>query len=293
MAMIRCAECRKDISDKAATCPHCGAPVDVVAAKAMKASSGRQALKWIGGGIVFLILVRMCSGVSAPSGDEMVPSVAPSAQPVATAPQPPSQDTLKAWMTDLVDESAPARRRESYANSIIQNFPDTSEAAKAKELLPALIAKAEDERTNAAWAYSNVEDGMSGKRIGYAKVRSENTLNLDFPYRGAQHGTLAVRRHPKWGNDVIVSIEEGQILCSTYECPIRIRFDDAQPVTYSGNEPSDNSTETVFLPYSIAKKLQTAKRVKVEMNLYQNGTQVLEFNVKGFEPEKMNPPADK
>jgi len=287
MAMIRCSECRKDISDKAATCPHCGAPVDAPAARAMQADSGRRALKWIGGGIGFLILVRMCSSLGTPSNDEIVPSVASSAQPVATTPQPPSQETLKYWMTDLTDEAAPAARRESYANNIIQNFPNTPEAVKAKELLPALTAKAEDERTNAAWSYSNDEDGMSGKRIEYAAVRSENTLSLDFPYQGTQYGTLAVRRHPKWGNEVIVSIEKGQILCSSYECPVRIRFDDAQPVTYNGNEPADNSSETVFLPYSIAKKLQSAKRVKIEMNFYHNGVQVLEFNVKGFNPQRM------
>lgn len=27
MALIACAECKKEISDKAATCPHCGAPI--------------------------------------------------------------------------------------------------------------------------------------------------------------------------------------------------------------------------------------------------------------------------
>ena len=130
---------------------------------------------------------------------------------------------------------------------------------------------------------------MSGKRVGYAQVRSDNTLSLDFPYQGDQFGTLAVRQHPKWGNEVIVSIEKGQILCNTYDCAVRIRFDDGEPVTYVGNEPSDNSSETVFLPYSIAKKLQTAKRIKVELNLYQNGMRVLEFNVKGFDPAKMKP----
>jgi DNA-directed RNA polymerase beta' subunit len=28
MALINCLECRKEISDKASACPHCGAPVD-------------------------------------------------------------------------------------------------------------------------------------------------------------------------------------------------------------------------------------------------------------------------
>lgn len=285
MAMIRCIECRKDVSDKAATCPHCGAPVDAIAARAMQGVSGRRALKWIGGGIAFLVLMRMCNSVGVPSNDEIVPAAA---TPPAPAAKPaPDEAMFKIWAAGLKDESVPATLRENYAKNIIADFPDRPEATAAKEALPKLSAQVEEEKTYGAWSYSNDEDGMSGKRIEYAAVRSENTLSLDFPYQGAQHGTLAVRKHPKWGSNVIVSIEEGQILCSSYECPVRIRFDDAQPVTYTGNEPSDNSTETIFLPYSIANKLKTAKRVKVEMNLYQNGTQVLEFNVKGFNPERM------
>lgn len=287
MAMIRCTECRKDVSDKATTCPHCGAPVDVAAARAIQASNGRRTLKLVGGGIALLILLRMCSSMGSSSKDDLSSNASASTQPSAAVSQAPTQDTLKVWMTDLIDENAPAGRREAYAKNIIQNFPNTPEAAKAQELLPQLT----EAKTNADWYYDNEEDGMSGKRIGYAAVRSDNTLSLDFPYQGAQHGKLAVRHHPKWGKSVIVSIEEGQILCSSYECPVRIRFDDGQPVTYTGNEPSDNSTETVFLPYSVAKKLQTAKRVKVEINLYQNGAQVLEFNVKGFNPERMKAPA--
>ncbi|QOW20367.1 hypothetical protein INQ41_04915 [Lysobacter ciconiae] len=285
MAMIRCLECRKDISDKAATCPHCGAPVDAVAARAMQGASGRRALKWIGGGIALLILVRMCSSIGAPSNEEIVPT-APT-PPVAAAKPVPDEAMFKTWAAGLTDESVPASLRESYAKNIIAEFPDRPEAAAAKEDLPKLSAQVEEEKTYGAWSYSNEEDGMSGKRIEYAAVASDNVLSLDFPYQGAQRGTLAIRRHPKWGNDVIVSIEKGQILCSSYECPVRIRFDDAQPVTYSGNEPADNSSETVFLPYSIAKKLQSAKRVKIEMNLYHNGVQVLEFNVKGFNPQRM------
>ena len=32
MALIRCAECGRDVSDQAATCPNCGAPVDAASA---------------------------------------------------------------------------------------------------------------------------------------------------------------------------------------------------------------------------------------------------------------------
>lgn len=39
MALKSCAECGKQISDKAASCPHCGAPVLTLAREARKTAS--------------------------------------------------------------------------------------------------------------------------------------------------------------------------------------------------------------------------------------------------------------
>ena len=89
----------------------------------------------------------------------------------------------------------------------------------------------------------------------------------------------------------MLSIEQGQILCSTYDCPIRIRFDDGAAQTLSGTEPGDNSSETVFIPgyVKFSKKLQQAKRVRIEVNIFQQGTLVADFDVSGFNPAKLIP----
>lgn len=50
MALVKCQECGKDVSDKAPVCPHCGAPVDEGAVSPKKA----QSLK--GGGTLLIIL---------------------------------------------------------------------------------------------------------------------------------------------------------------------------------------------------------------------------------------------
>lgn len=79
MALIACAECGKEISDKAAACPHCGAPVastspkrgtyynDTPAPAPVTAPpSGSSWWKWlIGvpvGGFMLLMLIGSCSG---------------------------------------------------------------------------------------------------------------------------------------------------------------------------------------------------------------------------------------
>lgn len=50
MALVKCQECGKEISDKAPVCPQCGAPVDEGAVSPKKA----QSLK--GGGTLLIIL---------------------------------------------------------------------------------------------------------------------------------------------------------------------------------------------------------------------------------------------
>lgn len=53
MALMKCNECGKDVSDKAGTCPNCGAPVAIAAQAeqaprpaAVPASAGRKTSKW-------------------------------------------------------------------------------------------------------------------------------------------------------------------------------------------------------------------------------------------------------
>ena len=89
---------------------------------------------------------------------------------------------------------------------------------------------------------------------------------------------------------MIFAIERGQILCRSYSsCPIRIRFDDGTARTLSGNEPADNSSESVFIPgyNDFVARMSKAKRLRVEVNLHQQGTLVSEFNVEGFDATRL------
>ena len=48
MALIRCLECGKDVSDQAATCPNCGAPVDSASAPVAPNSVGYSDGQFVG-----------------------------------------------------------------------------------------------------------------------------------------------------------------------------------------------------------------------------------------------------
>ena len=137
-----------------------------------------------------------------------------------------------------------------------------------------------EQATPTAWKYHEQNDAMTSKASRLASITSSNSLDLDFPYKGPNFGHLQIRQHPKWGLDVIFTIDKGQLQCRSYSgCPIEVRFDDAPAVRFSGTEPADNSSDTVFIQgapkfIALAKK---SKRILIRMNVYHGGAPVLEF----------------
>ncbi len=142
------------------------------------------------------------------------------------------------------------------------------------------------------WNYHQSDDEMSKGIIYQAYVLSTNKVNFDFPYSGAQHGTLILRTHPRYGKDIIFKIERGQILCASYDgCTVLVRFDDEESVKYSAATASDNSTETIFIQnYSkFVGKMLKAKKVRIAANIYQENAPVFEFDVSDFDQNKYKP----
>ena len=90
MALIKCPECRKTVSEAAIACPGCGfaLTLDLVVAQKVKKQKNEQAAVLIGVGI-FLVIVVPCSRVLTSSW--LPPSTSPSsyspsaAKPVATS----------------------------------------------------------------------------------------------------------------------------------------------------------------------------------------------------------------
>jgi hypothetical protein len=132
------------------------------------------------------------------------------------------------------------------------------------------------------WQYDESSDEMGRGKIRTAFVSSLNEVDFDFPYQGAQRAQLVLRRHPKYGRNVILQVEKGQILTGIDGCDVQVRFDGGKARTYRGMGAADHSTTSVFLNnfdrfIAAAKK---AKKVYIEAPFYQEGERVFEFNVK-------------
>lgn len=134
---------------------------------------------------------------------------------------------------------------------------------------------------NANWSYMQDTDRMTSKVVTAAWMTSTNSLRLGFPYKGDNYGKITVRQHPAHGLNVLIKIDKGQILCSSYNgCPIEIRFDDKPPMSFSGTGPADNSSDVVFLNNAqrFINEAKKAKSILISMNIYQAGAPLLEFN---------------
>lgn len=310
MALISCPECGREVSDKANACPHCGMPLTPAATPAQPLKTAipdawtgtpplnnvhadslalqkRQAARIAAfaiGGLVLLVLMVTCSQSEQRAAPVAAPPAPPPAAPIDQAAE------RQRYLTNMLSDKMVASQRVWQAEQLIQKYPQSAEATQARSALPSLHELVLQDDLGRQWLYNTSSDSMSGKAVHTAHVESTNSFNFDFPYSGAQKATLRVRHHPRWGNDIMFSIDKGQILCHSFSgCPIRVRFDDEKAVTYDGTEPDDNSSEMVFLPAyaTLTAKMAKAKIMRIEVNVYQQGSVVGEFNVEGFKPEKL------
>jgi len=212
---------------------------------------------------------------------------------VPSSPPVSPQEQRSKWLQEFQKSDASVAAKINLAESIIRNDPNSAEAKSVQPQLAELRAQADaaaqEARERGAWNYDREEEPLAKGTVKFARVMSENAFDFDFPYQGEQHAQLTLRNHPRYGRDVILQIEKGQIICSSYSCPIAVVFDDGKPQHFEGNEPEDNSSETVFIPAypTFLKRLATAKTVRIGFTVYQEGSQVAEFKIKGFDPAKL------
>ncbi|WP_350647217.1 hypothetical protein [Pseudomonas sp. HY13-MNA-CIBAN-0226] len=159
-------------------------------------------------------------------------------------------------------------------------------AAKKKAADDAAALKAHQREMGLVWRYGTHKDEMTQMEILTAQVDSTNTLSFDFPYSGLQRATLELRKHPRWGSDVILQVERGQFLCNSYDgCSVNVRFGNGKPQRFWANQASDNSTTYIFVSDygKFVNQLRKAGEVVIEASFYQAGNQAMKFSVEDLD----------
>ena len=133
------------------------------------------------------------------------------------------------------------------------------------------------------WDYQSSMDEMTDTENFWASLKSDNYVEQDFPYQGDTYATITVRYMKKYGNDVIINIDRGQIVGIDVNGTnfVSARFDSDKPTKYYFDNAADGSSEQVFLRNAkdFIKRCTKAKVIKVDIPMYQAGKPIFTFHV--------------
>ncbi len=134
------------------------------------------------------------------------------------------------------------------------------------------------------WNYESYPDKKGGGQILAATLVSRNTVEFNSPYEGAQHATLTLFKHPKYGNEVLLSIEKGRFLTGVPGAYGNVRFDNRPVIEFPIEAPADHKlTHVVLKGYDeFVTEMKNSSKIRIEVPFKDEGTHVFEFNVAGL-----------
>lgn len=144
-----------------------------------------------------------------------------------------------------------------------------------------LIDSVSVENAEQDYVYSEKIDEMTDAKIKFASIRSENTVELNFPY-GECALTYCVRKNSNGVNDVYLILSSGQFSGGEYDGSnyVMVRFDDFPATQYTFSEAADGSSDVIFLNNTkdFIKRAKKATKIKIEVPLFQEGNRLFRFS---------------
>ena len=155
----------------------------------------------------------------------------------------------------------------------VSNSGNSNEEASVDSAAVTATAEAEIEQSAEVADTKNV----------WKSLTSENFAYFDFPYEGGSFLRIDVRYMKKYGTDILLTLSQGQLMSNEYNGTnyVMVRFDDDAPQKYYTNEPSDGSSNCLFLRNTkkFIKRAKTAKSIKIQVPVYQEGNPIFTFKV--------------
>jgi hypothetical protein len=138
---------------------------------------------------------------------------------------------------------------------------------------------------SAQWSYRSTNDEMRGTKTKLAKLNSINRVQLAFPYHGGSRLQLIIRKESDANVDVFFWIEKGQLLCHSI-CRIYVKFDNEGVEDWEALGADSGESDTIFIYRGRADnfldRLEMAKKLTVEVQIYDYGRAKFVFNSKGL-----------
>jgi hypothetical protein len=129
------------------------------------------------------------------------------------------------------------------------------------------------------WVYRTRNDAMRSQRHLFA---TETSTNAEFMGSGINGNSRMrwVRKMADPIEDVYITIPDGQFHCAIGRCHISVKFDDKPVKDFDAIEPTDGSSDTLFIVTSLTflNELKASKKAIIEAPFYQDGRRQFTFN---------------
>ncbi len=210
---------------------------------------------------------------------------APEAPAAAPAPRGPSAAQQFVLYQQMVDAGS-AELAVPLGDEILVRFPDSAEAAKVRESIEALRAKAtadnEARRLSRLWAYQVAP--MGGGQQSTASINAR-----DAEPAGRDRVRLVLRRHTEWGESVFLYGNEPGFGCGK-PCRLSMQFD-GQPKKMLAASIPPTGEPAVFIEDDkvFVAAMQKAKQVAIDLSENGRPPRTLVFEVGGFDAAKFEP----
>lgn len=154
----------------------------------------------------------------------------------------------------------------------------TNPSSQSTDSIPTQAESPKGKSLTSSWEYNSSTDPMTDEVTKIATICSDNSHQFAFPYEGGSYLSLSIRQKGQHKN-VYIRISKGQFISNISGGSIIVRFDDEQPVTFATSLPSDYSSDLLFIQNTntFIRKCQTARRIKIQTEFYQEGSRVFEF----------------
>ena len=173
--------------------------------------------------------------------------------------------------------------------AIASNSSNSREGAGLDSVATTAVAETEIEQSaevaydSLRWQVTESIDEMTDTKNVWKSLTSENFAYFDFPYEGGSFLRIDVRYMKKYGTDILLTLSQGQLMSNEYNGTnyVMVRFDDDAPQKYYTNEPSDGSSNCLFLRNTkkFIKRAKTAKSIKIQVPVFQEGNPIFTFKV--------------
>jgi len=170
---------------------------------------------------------------------------------------------------------------------VVAKYPDSAAAAKIKETLAEVTAKAKEDsekrRLAGLWAYT-VASVKGGTQYAGSIENNPPLAPPGLTGRDAKHVHLILRQHPEWGQTVYLMLDNEKFNCKSGCKALPISFDGEPAKPWKATIPPTGEP-ALFIDDEEAfiARAQKAKKVAIDVVLVGDGKRTLVFETGGLD----------